>query len=70
MIYSPTLELHLLQLRIAFETLRADFLYAKRSKCFFGENQEEYLGHIISERGVATGPKKIEVMQNCLHPLL
>jgi hypothetical protein len=37
-------------------------LTAKRSKYEFGVNQVEYLGHIISERGVATDPRKVEVM--------
>ena len=64
LIYNHTLELHLLHLQTTFEVLRANSLYAKRSKCFFGENQVQYLGHIISEKGVATDPQKIEAMQN------
>jgi len=51
LVYSPTLELHLHHLRITFDVLRANTLYAKKSKCYFGERQVEYLGHIISERG-------------------
>jgi len=50
LIYSPTWELHLFHLRAAFEVLRANTLYAKRSKCYFGEKQVEYSGHIISEK--------------------
>lgn len=34
----------------------------KRSKCSFAQSQLEYLGHIISDKGVATDPVKTEVM--------
>jgi len=62
LIYNHTLELHLLHLQTTFEVLRANTLYAKRSKCFFGENQVEYLGHIISAQGVSINPGKIAMM--------
>ncbi|GJY52038.1 putative mitochondrial protein [Tanacetum coccineum] len=37
-------------------------LYAKRSKCMFGTDKVEYLGHVISAKGVATNPSKVEAM--------
>ena len=51
-------------LRLVLQTMRAHKLYAKLSKCTFGVTKVEYLGHIISDRGVATDPAKIEVMIN------
>ncbi|GJX85258.1 ty3-gypsy retrotransposon protein [Tanacetum coccineum] len=35
----------------------------KRSKCVFGAGELEYLGHIISARGVQMDPKKIEAVR-------
>lgn len=38
-------------------------LYAKMSKCSFGKQEIEYLGHLISKNGVTTDPEKIACMQ-------
>jgi len=40
-------------------TLRKHQLYLKESKCTFAKDSLEYLGHIISSKGVATDPSKI-----------
>ena len=68
LIYSATLEEHVEQLRVVFEILRKEGLYLKQTKCVFGTNQIEYLGHIISREEVATDPKKIEAMVNWPSP--
>ena len=34
-------------------------LYAKASKCQFGRSSVGFLGHVISERGVAVDPRKV-----------
>ncbi|GJX58414.1 reverse transcriptase [Tanacetum coccineum] len=44
-------------------------LYAKMSKCLFAAKQVEYLGHIISGKGISTDPSKIKAMQNCPTPV-
>ncbi|KAL4380090.1 hypothetical protein GQ457_02G032600 [Hibiscus cannabinus] len=64
LVYSVNMEEHYKHLRIVLEVLRVNQLFARRKKCFFGQKQVEYLGHIISEQGVATGPAKIEAMRN------
>ncbi|XP_078180776.1 uncharacterized protein LOC144574637 [Carex rostrata] len=64
MIYSTDLEMHVEYVKLAFEVLRQNQLFLKRSKCDIAVEQLEYLGHIISKNGVATDPKKIEAMSN------
>ena len=39
-------------------------LYAKFSKCDFYKPQIQYLGHIISETGIAMDPKKIKAIKD------
>ncbi|KAK4399251.1 putative mitochondrial protein [Sesamum angolense] len=56
--------LHMLHLKKVLELLRKHQLYAKQSKCSFAQQQIDYLGHVISEGGVATDPEKIECMKN------
>ncbi|XP_022019789.1 uncharacterized mitochondrial protein AtMg00860-like [Helianthus annuus] len=60
---SKDLEQHLIHLREVLELLRANQLYAKKSKCSFGGILVEYLGYIISNEGVSTDPKKITTIQ-------
>ena len=62
LIYSSSLDQHLSPLRAAFEILKSNQLFVKRSKCTFVEEKVEYLGHIITREGVSTYPKKIVVM--------
>ena len=48
--------------KAVLQILASHQLYAKMSKCVFATNEVEYLGHIISEEGVKTDPKKIDAM--------
>jgi len=62
LVYSPTLEAHVDHVQRVLEQLRAHKLYMKLSKCSFAQLQLEYLGHIISDAGVSTDPRKTEAM--------
>lgn len=64
LVYSPTIHEHKEHLTKVLEVLRREQLYAKRSKCSFGQDKVEYLGHIIIGEGVTTDPSKIEAMVN------
>lgn len=62
LIYSNSLDNHILHLRQVLQVLRAHQFYIKKSKCAFAQEKLEYLGHIISGAGVATDPKKTQAM--------
>lgn len=62
LIYSPSLEAHIAYLKQVLDKLRKHQLYMKMSKCSFAQSQLEYLGHIISDQGVATDPTKTAAM--------
>lgn len=64
LIYSKGIEDHLQQLKIVFHMLKENKLLVKESKCLFGQDKVEYLGHIVSKEGVATNPKKLKAMLN------
>ena len=53
---------HMQHLQQVFQVLQDNNLFAKFSKCSFAQNALEYLGHIISDKGVATDPGKTQVM--------
>ncbi|KAJ3699288.1 hypothetical protein LUZ61_002993 [Rhynchospora tenuis] len=61
---SKTMSDHVVHVGKALQVLADNQLFAKLSKCEFGVSQIEYLGHIISEEGVATDPHKIDAMIN------
>ena len=52
LIYSTSLEDHIRHLVQVFSLLQQHQLYANKKKCSFGQTQLEYLGHIISAKGV------------------
>jgi len=50
LIYSVSLEEHVEQLVVVFDTLRDHSLYAKRSKCSFGQPKVEHLVMLLLEK--------------------
>ena len=68
LIYSRSKEEHLEHLRLVFNLLRANQLYAKESKCDFCKTEIHYLGHIISANGLQMDPSKVEVILHWPHP--
>jgi hypothetical protein len=59
LIYSRSLEEHLVHFRQVLELLHRDQWQVKLSMCLFAQRQLKYLGHVISEDGVATDPDKV-----------
>ena len=68
LVYNPSLETHFQHLRIVLMILRENTLFVKQPKYSFLQQKVEYLGHIISEEGVAVDPTKIEAMQGWPKP--
>jgi hypothetical protein len=62
LIYSSSWADHLRHLRAVFTILQQHRLFVKRSKCAFGERSIAYLGHVISEAGVAMDPAKVQAV--------
>lgn len=62
LIYSPDVETHQQHLRIVLSLLQKHTLFAKLSKCSFGQPKVDYLGLIISGQGVSADPTKIQCM--------
>lgn len=54
--------MHLEHVQKAFETLRHHQFYVKLSKCAFGKQELEYLGHIVTSNGVKVDQGKIQTV--------
>jgi hypothetical protein len=64
LIYSKNREEHEEHLKLVLQVLREHQLYAKFAKCDFFQKQVHYLGHVISEEGVAVDPEKIKAIMD------
>jgi hypothetical protein len=62
LIYSSSWADHLRHLRAVFTILQQHRLFVKRSKCAFGKRSIAYLGHVISDAGVAMDPAKVQAV--------
>ena len=68
LIYSRTHEEHEEHLRSVLQILQERQLYAKMSKCEFWLEEVGFLGHVISQGGIAVDPSKVEAL--CIGKLL
>jgi hypothetical protein len=60
LIYSKNEEEHAKHLRIVLTRLRENQLYAKFSKCTFWLEEIQFLGHVLSAKGIAVDPSKVK----------
>ncbi|KAL1555324.1 hypothetical protein AAHA92_15780 [Salvia divinorum] len=63
LVYSKSEKEHKDHLRITLETLRAEKLYAKFSKCEFWLKEVNFLGHVVTAEGIRVDPAKVEAVQ-------
>ena len=64
LIYSASWADHLRHLRAVLTVLQQRRLFVKHSKCAFGVGSISYLGHVITEAGIAMDPTKVQAVQD------
>ena len=64
LIFSRTREEHAQHVREVLTRLRAQKLYAKRSKCEFFRSEVEFLGHRIGADGLAVSQDKVQAVRD------
>jgi hypothetical protein len=68
LIYNTSWADHLRHLRAVLTVLQQHQLFVKRSKCAFGVSSISYLGHTISEAGVAMDSTKVQAVSDWPQP--
>ena len=63
LIYRRSWKDHVQHVDRVLKLLQEKKLYAKKYKCFFGVQEVEYLGHIVSQEGVKVDPNKIKAIK-------
>lgn len=63
LVYNKDWAQHMGHVKTILSILERHQLYLKKSKCSFGQQEIQYLGHVISPRGVGVDPKKVEAMK-------
>ena len=63
-VFAPTVEEHLRRLDLVLGRIAKAGLTLKPSKCQWMQRSVKFLGHIISEEGVAVDPEKVKSVRN------
>ena len=69
LIYSETFDEHYEHIETVFQLLTDAGLKLKLKKCHFMKQSVNYLGHIISAKGISPDPRKIETIANYKIPV-
>ncbi len=69
LIVTPTFEMHMKVLQMVLDQLRQFNMLLKPSKCKFLSADMSYLSYIISHRGLAPEPQKLEMIRKWHMPL-
>ena len=62
LIYSKTQEEHNSHVLLVLKRLRENGLYAKLEKCSFDCKQVEFLGYVISSKGISMDPANVQTV--------
>ena len=68
LIHRPDIETHLQHMRILFQRLREADLKLKDSKCNYFKTYVQYLGHLVSGKGMKPLPEKLESVKRMPAP--
>lgn len=68
LVFSKTKEDHVKHVRQVLDRLRKARLYLHLKKCEFHTQQTEYLGFIVSNKGISVDPKRIKTIQDWPEP--
>ena len=61
-VFSPDFDAHLKHLNAVFGCISDAGLKLKPSKCMFGREKVDYLGHVVSAKGVSVQPQKVKAV--------
>ena len=64
LVFSPTIEEHVDHVKEILSRLRKFNLFAKLEKCQFHKSSVEFLGYIVSSKGITMDPAKIKAVQD------
>ena len=68
LIHSPDIESHLQHMKVLFQRLREADLKLKDSKCNYFKTHVQYLGHLVSGKGIKPLPEKLESVKKMPAP--
>lgn len=68
LVYSSSLDDHINHLTTTLNVLDQNEFFVNFSKCKFGLHEIDYLGHLISNKGVRVDPNKIDAMITWPYP--
>jgi hypothetical protein len=61
-IYTKSLDEHLVHLKLVFQRFRKNKLYVKREKCEFCREEITFLGHVVSQGRIRIDQKKVSAI--------
>ena len=64
LVYSKSLDEHIMHVRLVFETLRKEQLYANLAKCNFCTSKVVFLGFVVSSNGIEVDSEKVMAIES------
>ena len=64
LIFSKTREEHVNHVKQVLQRLQSNQLWAKAEKCTFFKHEVDFLGYIVSDKGISMDPKKVDAVSD------